>query len=332
MWDGNWDTNALFLTLSWYGDNCSAGEGWKIYEEAMWWNTSTCIPDWVCSGYADCLENDTQVCNAVSDNNNCGESYGGDYSEFSPQSCIFGLCYQEFSTIGTECGGIANPNNFSQGGIWDGGGGYGDNPATCVDGNWSSSCCSFSESWVEQNFTKPQWAYGTIWTTYGGEIVNDTIPQDCWDAYPDNLLVRDYSDGGGSNFRCWNGTDWKVVRQWDYLSRCLYEDGMNWLINCTPDWNCNGWDSCINGTQTCNSVSDLNVCGKTYMGNYSEFTPLSCGTPTGYAPLYTTGDIGSLTIDTLGQALLELIALVGTIVVVVVVVAGAKRLRGGLKR
>ena len=148
------------------------------------------VRHWVCSGYADCLENDTQVCNAVSDNNNCGDSYGGDYSEFSPQSCIFGLCYQEFSTIGTECGGIANPNNFSQGGIWDGGGGYGDNPATCVDGNWSSSCCSFSESWVEQNFTKLQWAYGTIWTTYGGEIVNDTIPQDCWDAYPgDDFLA-----------------------------------------------------------------------------------------------------------------------------------------------
>ena len=33
------------------------------------------------------MTNDTQLCNAVTDNNQCGEQYGGDYSEFTPQSC-----------------------------------------------------------------------------------------------------------------------------------------------------------------------------------------------------------------------------------------------------
>jgi hypothetical protein len=48
-----------------------------------------CSPDWVCSGYDSCLINDTQVCNAVTDNNTCGVSYTGDYSEFSAQSCDY---------------------------------------------------------------------------------------------------------------------------------------------------------------------------------------------------------------------------------------------------
>lgn len=304
------------------------------YEEAMWWDVSegSCEPDWVCNGYGYCLLNSTQPCISASDSNDCGLTYSGDYSEFTPQPCIYDGCYQEFSTIGTDCGGVANPNNWTQGGAWDGGGIPSQTADKCVDGDWDSSCCSYSASWVEENFTKPTGAYGAVWVTYGGVIVNDTIPQSCWDAYPDNLLVRDYSDGDyGSNFRCWNGTDWKVVRQWSYLSRCLYEEGMYWAINCTPDWYCNGWESCINGTQGCNSTLDLNICGQAYQGNYSEFNPQSCGTPTGYVPTYDSGDLSKLTIDTFGQALLELLELVGVVVVVVIVVVGAKGLKKVIK-
>jgi len=51
-------------------------------------------------------------------------------------------------------------------------------------------------------------------------------------------------------------------------------------INCTPIWNCSGYGSCINDTQFCNEVLDLNGCGESYTGNFSEFAPQSCITPT----------------------------------------------------
>jgi hypothetical protein len=60
--------------------------------------TLPCTPDWSCNGYAACLINDTQVCNSVTDLNTCGESYGGDYSEFTPQACDF--CTPDWSCNG----------------------------------------------------------------------------------------------------------------------------------------------------------------------------------------------------------------------------------------
>jgi hypothetical protein len=48
-----------------------------------------CTPDWICSGYGACNSSDLQPCNAVTDLNTCGESYTGDYSEFTPQACDF---------------------------------------------------------------------------------------------------------------------------------------------------------------------------------------------------------------------------------------------------
>jgi len=48
-----------------------------------------CVPSWNCSGYGDCLQNDSQLCNAVIDNNICNESYAGNYSEFPPAQCNY---------------------------------------------------------------------------------------------------------------------------------------------------------------------------------------------------------------------------------------------------
>ncbi len=47
-------------------------------------------------------------------------------------------------------------------------------------------------------------------------------------------------------------------------------------ISCTPDWTCNGYDAgtcLINDTNTamCNSVTDANVCGENYTGDFTEF-------------------------------------------------------------
>lgn len=59
----------------------------RVFEEAMWWDL--CSPEWICSGYGNCLPNNTQPCNATTDNNSCGLNYTGNYSEFSPQECDF---------------------------------------------------------------------------------------------------------------------------------------------------------------------------------------------------------------------------------------------------
>jgi hypothetical protein len=50
----------------------------------------TCTPNWSCSAYAACLPNSTQYCNVAVDNNSCGGSYTGNYSEFLPQACVYG--------------------------------------------------------------------------------------------------------------------------------------------------------------------------------------------------------------------------------------------------
>lgn len=48
-----------------------------------------CVADWVCNGYTGCYESGLQYCNSVADLSSCGESYTGDYSEFTPQSCSY---------------------------------------------------------------------------------------------------------------------------------------------------------------------------------------------------------------------------------------------------
>lgn len=52
--------------------------------------TSTCTPDWVCTGYQTCVSPMVNAsCNAVVDNNACGEDYDEDFSEFTPQTCNY---------------------------------------------------------------------------------------------------------------------------------------------------------------------------------------------------------------------------------------------------
>lgn len=48
-----------------------------------------CFPNWLCDGYGSCMQNNTQNCIAVADDNECGQTYSGDYSEFTPQVCSY---------------------------------------------------------------------------------------------------------------------------------------------------------------------------------------------------------------------------------------------------
>jgi hypothetical protein len=73
-------------------------------EEGMWWDLG-CVPDWSCSGLGECLPNNTQLCNATTDNNQCGVAYGGNYSEFGSQECDFCVPNWECDGYSSECVG-----------------------------------------------------------------------------------------------------------------------------------------------------------------------------------------------------------------------------------
>lgn len=85
---------------------------WTLYNAVTpvfdWQSPSPpCNEDWVCDGYAGsvCLLNDTSTasCNSVFDNNSCGTSYTGNYSEFANQT---GVC--DFCTPDWYCDGYVN--------------------------------------------------------------------------------------------------------------------------------------------------------------------------------------------------------------------------------
>jgi hypothetical protein len=48
---------------------------------------TVCVANYTCSGYGACAENLTAACNAVMDENTCGYTYTGDYTEFSRAPC-----------------------------------------------------------------------------------------------------------------------------------------------------------------------------------------------------------------------------------------------------
>lgn len=94
MWDdscinfdgGDWCDIAYQDDMNWYNTNQTLWLSW----DGSGFPPVLCTPDWICTGYESCvspLVNAT--CNSVFDNNACGEAYGGDYSEFTPQVCVY---------------------------------------------------------------------------------------------------------------------------------------------------------------------------------------------------------------------------------------------------
>lgn len=59
-----------------------------------------CNPNFVCDGYSACNISDMQTCNSATDTN-CGSTYTGNYSEFSPQSCNY--CSEDIDQIRGNC-------------------------------------------------------------------------------------------------------------------------------------------------------------------------------------------------------------------------------------
>ena len=71
---------------TWYADS-----GYKINVTEAAINcqeTLICVPNWTCNQYGSCMVNSTQNCLNVTDQSQCGQAYGGDYSEFT-RHCIY---------------------------------------------------------------------------------------------------------------------------------------------------------------------------------------------------------------------------------------------------
>jgi hypothetical protein len=60
----------------------------------------SCTPLWTCNNYGICSNDSLQYCDSVIDLNVCNETYSGNYSEFSPQSCnvITGSGFRDVDT------------------------------------------------------------------------------------------------------------------------------------------------------------------------------------------------------------------------------------------
>ena len=70
------------------GDTVYFGAGGVVYKGDVS-PAPVCAPNWSCTGYDVCQVGDVRYCDAVVDLNNCGSSYVGDYSEFTPLACDY---------------------------------------------------------------------------------------------------------------------------------------------------------------------------------------------------------------------------------------------------
>lgn len=215
-------------------------------------NNLVCTPNWTCSGYAACNTSDLQACNAVTDQNTCGDIYSGDYSEFTPQACDY--CTPNWSCIGY---GICLINDTR----------------LCNQTNDSNSCFAqtglpsdqYNGTYTEFNVTAcdyctPNW--GCI--GYGICLINDTRlcneTNDSNSCFAQTGLPSDQYNGTYTEFN---------------VTACDY---------CTPSWTCIGYAACaVNDTRTCNSTNDTNSCYATtglvsdqYSGTYTEFNTTLC--------------------------------------------------------
>jgi surface protein len=319
---------------------------WTITDGGLY--TPPCTPNWNCSVFDDCIGG-TKECLNVSDLNECGEEYTGDFSEFEPVFCSYNFTYQESADA------------------------------------WSAEIMGGTGFFLV-NYTKPVGAnLNSLWQLKHGDLAtyNATIPLECWNADNITLMFRIESGHQGYSYQpcwsyptCWNGTEWESLGvdstttdgfgggcgssaeflmedgNWStnalflnlwYGNDCsagdgwkIYEEAMWWNmteIPCEPLWNCSVFDDCIGGTKECLNVSDLNECGVPFEGLLSDFDE-ECEeeTPTGYVAQFGTGDLPKLTIDVLGKGLLELIGLVGLVAVIVIAVGGASRLKKAVRK
>lgn len=181
---------------------------------------------------------------------------------------------------------------------------------TLTGNNWEAgSCHTFNNIFYctfgdDGTFTLPQIYYYDISTNTFGTL-NTTLP----------IGFSIYGDAGviGNSMFALGGY---AGDNWDNSNDLLE---VSFPFVCTPDWSCNGYSACMqNNSQNCNSVLDLNSCGETYTGDYSEFAPQSCtyNQITGYVPAHKSSDVPAMIIDFGVEFGMVMIAFAGVIIII----------------
>jgi hypothetical protein len=143
------------------------------------------------------------------------------------------LCYQETATVSTECGGLST-GSYSTGGDWA------NNSPFTYDGDWSTwgYPLNYGVSYLNINYTKPTGAtnasYLKVKDVNASGLRSVTILQSCWTYNLTTLMfraevMRAANSSWGTNWSCYNGTDWAFLSNGDGDS-LLYEEGMWWDI------------------------------------------------------------------------------------------------------
>jgi hypothetical protein len=107
-------------------------------------------------------------------------------------------------------------------------------------------------------------------------ITNDDAPEEAFNPSGD-IYQRQWFNVAPSNeshqFAMYANDTFGNEYNYTDISIAFVED----CDACVPDWVCTGYAACnISNLRPCTSVNDQNACGQVYLGDYSEFTPMSC--------------------------------------------------------
>lgn len=138
---------------------------------------------------------------------------------FSTNKFNLPRCYQETANV-SSCGGLGI-GTYGFDGSWD-------NVSALIDGNWNTAasitCGTPCIANFYANYSKKTNKANAIWqirdgTNLGSGYFNLTIPDDCFNYNSDKLLLRIFNIEAFNfvtyfelNYTCYNGSEWKVLR------------------------------------------------------------------------------------------------------------------------
>jgi len=162
--------------------------------------------------------------------------------ELSSGSTSKGFCYQEsFNT--TNQSGTDGSCGLDYSGSID----FDTEPSDAwkgIDGNYGTYVVlGYAEADIV--YKKPQDAISAIWQFTSrpayGVIVNQTIPDACWDYSPDNITLHVYyadapSTDSFGNYTCWDGSSWvEIYSLTDRGAGSFGEEGIYWYTASRPN-------------------------------------------------------------------------------------------------
>ena len=159
-------------------------------------------------------------------------------------------CYQESADIFNQTG-IDGDCGLNYSGVYGQQGGN----SSMIDGNWNTYGITGYNMYLNINYTKPSLSIGSIWRVKDIlEERNLTIPNYCWNAYPDKINLLQTSSGFSCYWSCNNGTDYNTIIVFPCGSPFIYEEAMIWnttsLVNSTvlgPGNRTINWTNLSNG-------------------------------------------------------------------------------------